>query len=76
MPRPQSHLKSGSLMSLSWTSDGTQLAASGGNGATLFGQVVDVALEDGRVRVNLEDDHKVGQSGAWSVGVGFTLANP
>uniref|UniRef100_A0A7S0WTZ1 Intraflagellar transport protein 80 homolog n=1 Tax=Chlamydomonas leiostraca TaxID=1034604 RepID=A0A7S0WTZ1_9CHLO len=55
----KSHTKAGSLLSISWTSDGTQLAASGGNGSVVFGQVVDVAHEDGRVRVNQEDDHKV-----------------
>lgn len=34
----------GSVYALSWTSDGTQLAAAGGNGAVCFGQVLDRAL--------------------------------
>ncbi|KAJ9526633.1 hypothetical protein QJQ45_017601 [Haematococcus lacustris] len=55
----KSHLKCGSLLSISWTADGTQLAAAGGTGAIMHGQVVDIALEDGRVRVNLEDSCKL-----------------
>lgn len=31
----------GSIYSIAWTSDGTQLAAAGGNGAVCFGQIVD-----------------------------------
>lgn len=53
-------MKTGSIMGLSWTSDGTQIAGTGSNGAVVFAQVVDVTHEDGRVRVNLEDEHKVG----------------
>lgn len=55
----QSYTDTGSIMSISWTADGTQLAGSGGNGSVCFGQVVDVTMEDGRVRVNLEDDHNI-----------------
>lgn len=55
----KSHQKSGSVMHISWTADGTELAGAGGSGAVVFGQVVDVSLEDGRVRAVLEDDHKV-----------------
>lgn len=39
--RPQS----GSLTSLTWTPDGTQLAAAGGNGSVVFGQVIERSLE-------------------------------
>lgn len=39
--RPQS----GSLTSLVWTPDGTQLAGAGGNGAVVFAQVVERSLE-------------------------------
>ncbi|CAM9682340.1 unnamed protein product [Pylaiella littoralis] len=39
--RPQS----GSLTSLAWTPDGTQLAAAGGNGSVVFGQVIERSLE-------------------------------
>jgi hypothetical protein len=46
------HLKdTGSVISLSWTADSTQLAAAGGSGAVVFGHVVDVALEDGKMQV-------------------------
>ena len=55
----KSHQKTGSIMSISWTADGTQLAGAGGNGTLCFGQVVDIGLEDGRTRANLEDDHKI-----------------
>jgi intraflagellar transport protein 80 len=39
--RPQS----GSIMSISWTSDGTQFAGAGGNGAVVFAQVIDRHFE-------------------------------
>lgn len=55
----KSHLKTGSIMNLTWTADGTQVAGAGGSGSVCFGQVVDIGLEDGRVRVNLEDDHRI-----------------
>ncbi len=55
----QSHLKSGSLLSISWTADGTQLAATGGNGGVVFGSVVDIGLEDGRVRVVVTGEKRV-----------------
>ena len=46
-------------MSISWTADGTALAGAGGNGAICFAQVVDISLEDGRVRANLQDERKI-----------------
>jgi hypothetical protein len=55
----QSHLKSGSLLSISWTPDGTQLAAVGGSGSVVFASVVGVAVEDGRVRVEACGDKKL-----------------
>lgn len=39
--RPQS----GSLTSLVWTPDGTQLAGAGGNGSVVFGQVIERSIE-------------------------------
>ena len=36
---------SGSLMSISWTNDGTQVAAGGGNGAVVFGHVIERRIE-------------------------------
>ena len=32
--------ETGSIMKVAWTSDGTQLAAAGGNGSVVIGQVV------------------------------------
>lgn len=40
-PSPQS----GSLTSLVWTPDGTQLAGAGGNGSVVFGQVIERSIE-------------------------------
>ncbi|CAN0116063.1 unnamed protein product, partial [Hapterophycus canaliculatus] len=37
--------QSGSLTSLAWTPDGTQLAAAGGNGSVVFGQVIERSIE-------------------------------
>ncbi|CAN0062496.1 unnamed protein product, partial [Choristocarpus tenellus] len=52
--RPQS----GSIFSIAWTPDGTQLAGAGGNGTVVFGQVVERSLE----WENLEVNHKVDAS--------------
>lgn len=38
-------MKSGSIMSIAWTSDGTQFACAGGNGSVVFAQVVDRKFE-------------------------------
>lgn len=57
------HLSTGSIYAISWTADGTQLAAAGGNGSVVFGNVVDIALEDGKMRVTVEDEHKVQAGG-------------
>lgn len=46
--RPQS----GSLTSLAWTPDGTQIAGAGGNGAVVFGQVIERSLEWGNFEVS------------------------
>lgn len=40
-------------MSLSWTADSTQLAGAGGSGVVVFGQVVDLTLEDGKMQVGV-----------------------
>ena len=32
-------------MKLAWTSDGTQIAAAGGNGSVIFGQVIERTVE-------------------------------
>lgn len=49
----------GSLLGISWTCDGTQLAAAGGTGAVCFGQLLDVGLEEGRVHVELCEERRV-----------------
>jgi intraflagellar transport protein 80 len=38
-------LKSGSVFSIAWTSDGTQFACAGGNGQTVFAQIIDRRFE-------------------------------
>ncbi|RHY30362.1 hypothetical protein DYB32_004381 [Aphanomyces invadans] len=43
--------KCGSLMDISWASDGTQLVAAGGNSSTLFAQVVDRHLQWNKIEV-------------------------
>ncbi|RHY74799.1 hypothetical protein DYB34_009094, partial [Aphanomyces astaci] len=43
--------KAGSLMDIAWASDGTQLVAAGGNGSTLFAQVVDRHLQWNKIEV-------------------------
>ncbi|OQR84934.1 intraflagellar Transport protein 80 [Achlya hypogyna] len=43
--------KGGSLMDIAWASDGTQLVAAGGNGATIFAQVVDRHLQWNKIEV-------------------------
>ena len=46
-------ISSGSLYSISWTLDGTQFAAGGGDGSVCFCQAVGESLESGKVRVTL-----------------------
>mmetsp|Transcript_28907 Transcript_28907/g.81402 ORF Transcript_28907/g.81402 Transcript_28907/m.81402 type:complete len:781 (+) Transcript_28907:949-3291(+) len=49
----------GSLLGLAWAPDSTMLAAAGGNGAVVFGQLVDVELEAGRLSARLDDSNRV-----------------
>lgn len=50
--------KSGSVLKLSWTSDGTQLSGAGANGQVVFGQLIDRHIEWGSFDVCLdENDH-------------------
>ncbi|RLN75163.1 hypothetical protein BBJ28_00011179 [Nothophytophthora sp. Chile5] len=53
--RPQS----GSLLALAWASDSTQLVGAGGNGATVFAQVVGRLLPWKKVEVTLVDPRKI-----------------
>mmetsp|Transcript_9313 Transcript_9313/g.27128 ORF Transcript_9313/g.27128 Transcript_9313/m.27128 type:complete len:764 (-) Transcript_9313:259-2550(-) len=49
----------GSIMDISWTSDGTQLAAAGGNGSVVFGQLVDRELAWSHYEVHLTESTKM-----------------
>lgn len=51
--------RTGSILGIAWTADGTQMAGSGGSGTICLGQLVDMSLEDGRVHAVLEEDHKI-----------------
>ena len=53
MSRP----KSGSIYSISWTPDGSQFAAAGGNGAVLFGAIVGRQWEWKNFEVAMLDEH-------------------
>lgn len=53
--RPQS----GSIMNIVWTSDGTQLVGSGGNGMVVYAQVVGRSLDWEKHEAVLAESHKV-----------------
>jgi hypothetical protein len=40
-PYAKEKLNTGTLLSVAWSLDGTQLAGAGGNGTVIFGQLVD-----------------------------------
>ncbi|KAJ1633851.1 intraflagellar transport protein 80 [Pavlovales sp. CCMP2436] len=50
---------SGSIYDISWTSDGTQLAAAGGNGSVCFGQLVERELAWSHFEVRLTESAKL-----------------
>jgi intraflagellar transport protein 80 len=50
---------SGSLMQIAWTSDGTLMAGAGGNGAVVFGQLIERSLTWNNVEVVLIEPNKV-----------------
>ena len=50
---------SGSILNLSWSHDGTVVAGAGGNGAVVFGYVVDKNLSWGSIEATLDEDNKV-----------------
>ncbi|KAK9814722.1 hypothetical protein WJX72_010508 [[Myrmecia] bisecta] len=52
-------LQTGSILSLSWTQDGTQVAGCGGNGQLVFGRLADIALEWGHMKATLKDDKHI-----------------
>ena len=49
----------GSLMSLSWSTDGTVIAAAGGNGSVLFGYLVGRSISWGSLHCKVEEDNKI-----------------
>ncbi|KAI8909099.1 WD40-repeat-containing domain protein [Gorgonomyces haynaldii] len=49
----------GSIFNIAWTPDGTQMACAGGNGAVVFGHLINRILEWKQYRVTLLDDCKV-----------------
>jgi intraflagellar transport protein 80 len=49
----------GSIYSISWTSDCTQLAGVGANGAVVFGQVLERKVEWQNIEAMLKETHKV-----------------
>lgn len=49
----------GSLLDIAWASDSTQLVAAGGNGATVFAQVIERVLTWNKIEVTLVDPRKV-----------------
>ena len=47
--------EAGSLLKLDWNQDGTIVAGAGGNGAVVFGQVVDRHLHNANIEVDLDE---------------------
>lgn len=56
---PQARTETGSVLSLSWSVDGTQLAGCGSSGSVCFANLIDIRLEDGRVHVVLVDERHI-----------------
>lgn len=50
---------SGSILCISWTPDGTQIACGGGSGAVIFGNVIDRQLDWKNYEFVISDDHKI-----------------
>ncbi len=51
--------ESGSFFNISWNLDGTMLAAAGGNGAVVFGYLVDKKLSWQNIEIQLHEDNKI-----------------
>ena len=51
--------KSGSVMNIAWSWDGTMLAGAGGNGAVVFGYIVDKRMSWENVEIQLNEDNKI-----------------
>lgn len=50
---------SGSIYDMAWTSDGTQVAAAGGSGSVLFGNILNRKYDSKKYQVTVEDEFKV-----------------
>eukprot|EP01062_Namystynia_karyoxenos_P073527 TRINITY_DN70329_c0_g1_i1.p1 TRINITY_DN70329_c0_g1~~TRINITY_DN70329_c0_g1_i1.p1 ORF type:complete len:771 (+),score=329.83 TRINITY_DN70329_c0_g1_i1:99-2411(+) len=50
---------SGSVFKIAWTSDSTQLAAAGGNGAVVFAQMLDRKLSYGKFEFSLREANRI-----------------
>uniref|UniRef100_A0A7S0RGA6 Intraflagellar transport protein 80 homolog n=1 Tax=Pyramimonas obovata TaxID=1411642 RepID=A0A7S0RGA6_9CHLO len=51
--------ETGSVLNIGWTTDGTQLACSGGNGAVCFAQIIDRTVEWDRLIATVEENHRI-----------------
>ncbi|KAK3271476.1 Intraflagellar transport protein 80 [Cymbomonas tetramitiformis] len=51
--------KTGSLLNIGWTTDGTQLAGAGGSGAVCFAQIIDRTIEWKRISATLEENNRI-----------------
>jgi len=51
--------ESGSLLDLSWSNDGTTVVGAGGNGAVIFGHIVDRAIVYGSMEAVLDENNKI-----------------
>ncbi|XP_024390089.1 uncharacterized protein [Physcomitrium patens] len=58
-PHGKEKLNTGSLLSVAWSLDGTQLAGAGGNGTVVFGQLVDKTIEWTGIIATLENQNRI-----------------
>lgn len=49
----------GSVLSLSWSNDGTVVAGAGGNGAVLFGSIIDRQLSWSHIEATLDQENRI-----------------
>ena len=49
----------GSILSLSWSNDGTTVAGAGGNGAVVFGTIVDRQMSYANIEATLDENNKI-----------------
>jgi intraflagellar transport protein 80 len=50
---------SGSIFNISWSVDGTILSGAGGNGAVVFGYIVDKKLSWQNIEITLDEDNRI-----------------